>query len=68
MLRTVMGTAGQDPKQTVPVGLCLECAKSKSIVSGRGSSFYLCTDPKLPKYPPLPVLRCVGFTKKEASK
>ena len=46
-------------------GLCDRCAHVRRIESGRGSTFYLCerakTDPRLRKYPQLPVLRCVGF-------
>jgi hypothetical protein len=34
-------------------------------VSARGSTFWLCalsaSDPRFPKYPRLPVLRCPGF-------
>ena len=47
------------------VGLCLSCAHRRVIGNRRGSSFYLCrlasTDPRLRKYPRLPVLRCEGF-------
>jgi hypothetical protein len=36
------------------------------ITSERGSSFYLCgaatTDPRLSKYPRLPVLSCIAFS------
>ncbi|MGQ0813615.1 MAG: hypothetical protein ACT4O1_04040 [Gemmatimonadota bacterium] len=35
------------------------------IENKRGSRFLLCelskTDPRFPKYPPLPVLRCAGY-------
>lgn len=53
-----MGTAGTRPRDEVAVGLCADCTKSRSIVSAKGSSFFLCTDPSRPKYPSLPVLRC----------
>jgi hypothetical protein len=47
------------------VGLCLTCRFSRVIVSDRGSRFYFCerskTDPRFPKYPPLPVVACAGF-------
>ena len=47
-------------------GLCARCANVKIVDSARGSRFYLCllsaTDPRFPKYPRLPVLRCSGFT------
>ena len=37
--------------------------------SDRGSTFYMCqlsaTDPAFPKYPRLPVLRCVGYEEKK---
>ena len=48
------------------IGLCARCAHARIVRSSRGSRFYLCglsvTDPRFPKYPPLPVLRCAGFT------
>ena len=47
------------------VGLCLDCAHGRRVVSGRGSVFWLCgrseRDPGFPKYPRLPVLRCPGY-------
>ncbi len=47
------------------VGLCLKCRWSRVAVSDRGSEFRLCRksaeDPRFPKYPRLPVLRCAGF-------
>lgn len=46
-------------------GLCKRCAASRSLKSGRGSVFWRCSEhdqnPTLPKYPPLPVLRCPLF-------
>jgi hypothetical protein len=46
-------------------GLCGRCAHALIIRNDRGSRFYLCrlsaTDPRFPKYPPLPVRRCTGF-------
>jgi hypothetical protein len=46
------------------VGLCARCLHCRIVQTPR-SSFYLCgrsfTDPDFPKYPRLPVLRCVGF-------
>jgi hypothetical protein len=48
------------------VGLCRACAHARAVVSGRGSTFWLCglsaVDARFPKYPPLPVIRCAGFT------
>jgi hypothetical protein len=47
------------------VGLCATCVFARSVTSGKGSTFLLCqrsqTDPRFPKYPPLPVRSCVGF-------
>lgn len=47
-------------------GLCGRCANARIVVSGRGSRFWLCAlsgvDPRFPRYPPLPVRRCDGFT------
>jgi hypothetical protein len=46
-------------------GLCGSCRNARSVVSGRGSHFLLCelhrTDPRFPKYPPLPVVHCAGY-------
>jgi hypothetical protein len=51
----------RDPR----AGLCGHCRHADRIVSSRGTVFYLCrrslTDPTFPKYPPLPVLTCVGY-------
>ena len=47
------------------VGLCFACRYGRVIVSDRGSRFYFCerskTDPRFPKYPPLPVVACAGY-------
>ena len=46
-------------------GLCERCRHMRLITSARGSRFYLCqlsfTDPRFPRYPPLPVTSCAGF-------
>jgi hypothetical protein len=46
-------------------GLCGHCRHTDRIVSARGTIFFLCrrsfTDPTFAKYPPLPVIRCVGY-------
>jgi hypothetical protein len=51
------------------VGLCVACVHARSVTSGRGSTFWLCgrsaEDPRFPKYPRLPVVRCVGFERAE---
>ncbi len=48
-----------------PPGLCGGCRHARLIVSARGSAFLLCqrsrTDHRFPRYPNLPVIRCVGF-------
>jgi hypothetical protein len=47
------------------IGLCATCRHVETIVSARGSTFYLCqlalTDPRFSKYPTLPVLVCEGY-------
>lgn len=46
-------------------GLCATCRHRRTVTSGRGSRFVLCersrTDPRFPRYPPLPVLACAGY-------
>ena len=52
---------GLDPS----IGLCSDCQHCR-IVQGERSAFYMCrlsfTNPEYRKYPPLPVLRCPGYT------
>jgi hypothetical protein len=52
-------------KRPENVGLCATCRHAETIVSARGSTFYLCrlalTDPHFSKYPTLPVLACEGY-------
>ena len=52
-------------------GLCDTCTHQKLIRSGRGSVFSMCllhkTDERFPKYPRLPVERCVGYERRELS-
>ncbi len=47
-----------------PEGLCATCRHAREVENSRGSRFLLCersrTDPRFPRYPPLPVLRCAG--------
>jgi hypothetical protein len=49
----------------VLVGLCESCGHAETVDSRRGSRFWLCglsrTDPRFPRYPSLPVLRCGGY-------
>jgi hypothetical protein len=58
---------GIDPAD-LRAGLCARCSFMKKITSAKGSVFYQCgrsaTDPRFPKYPRLPVLRCRGFEEK----
>lgn len=53
------------------VGLCLDCRHSRTVENRRGKVFYLCrlsrSDPRFPKYPPLPVIRCPGYARREAN-
>jgi hypothetical protein len=48
-----------------PVGLCGSCRHVRRVETARGSVFSLCEraahDPRFPKYPPLPVIRCSGY-------
>jgi len=55
-----------DDTELARVGLCAMCRHARSIVSTKGSRFWLCeraaSEPaRFRKYPALPVLRCVGF-------
>jgi hypothetical protein len=51
------------------IGLCQSCQHAVVIANDRGSVFYLCerskTDPRFPRYPPLPVLECLGYDKSD---
>jgi hypothetical protein len=46
-------------------GLCAACNHARVVQNRRGSRFWLCSlsrqDPRYPRYPNLPVLRCAGF-------
>ena len=47
------------------LGLCADCVYAQRLRNDRGSEFLLCdkakTMPELPRYPPLPVGKCVGY-------
>jgi len=47
------------------IGLCPTCVHSKEMRNDRSSVFLFCllskSDPRYPKYPRLPVLRCEGY-------
>jgi hypothetical protein len=49
----------------VALSLCRRCVHARRVTSSKGSVFILCalsaSDPRFPKYPPLPVIRCDGF-------
>lgn len=49
----------------VDPGLCARCRNGRRLDTGRGSTFWRCAehdrDPRWPKYPRLPVLRCERF-------
>jgi hypothetical protein len=51
------------------LSLCESCSFGKEIISGKGSRFLLCekskTDPRFPKYPRQPVMRCQGYVEKK---
>jgi hypothetical protein len=53
------------PLPAPPPGLCDSCRNVKIVETRKGSRFYLCTlsevDPRFPKYPGIPVLRCLGY-------
>jgi hypothetical protein len=52
-------------REAARAGLCASCRHSTTVVSDRGSRFYLCelakSDPRFPRYPPLPVRTCIGY-------
>ena len=52
------------PRRAPDPGLCASCVYGRTI-SGARSAFWLCelsrTDPRFPRYPRLPVLRCDGY-------
>lgn len=52
------------------VGLCLSCRYGRTVKNRRGSRFYMCersrTEERYPRYPPLPVLRCVGHKRQDS--
>ena len=56
--------SGMDPIKESREGLCATCRHRKENRNDRGSVFIYCrrseTDPRYPKYPPLPVARCPG--------
>jgi hypothetical protein len=63
-----MTDESRDAAFLAPEGLCASCAHTRIIESAKDSRFVLCelsaTDVRFPKYPRLPVLRCVGYSPK----
>jgi hypothetical protein len=61
-VRVTWSSDSHDPR----VGLCGACLQARVITSERGSQFLLCgaakSDPRLSKYPRLPVISCVAFS------
>ncbi|MEZ4450834.1 MAG: hypothetical protein R3B09_15240 [Nannocystaceae bacterium] len=53
----------------IDAGLCATCVAGRSVVSGRGSVFWRCAvhdeDPRVPKYPRLPVRGCPYYRSRE---
>ncbi len=54
------------------VGLCETCAWVRIATNRRGSVFYRCLradtdppDPRFVRYPPLPVLQCPGYERRD---
>ena len=62
----MMNDRAPDGQVRATVGLCAVCRHAQVVTSARGSRFYLCrlsaTDPRFPRYPPLPVVNCAGFS------
>jgi hypothetical protein len=48
-----------------PASLCHRCTQLRLIHSGKGSTFLMCQDPSLPKYPRQPVVSCAGFNPRD---
>ena len=50
---------------TMTQSLCETCKKMREILTPKGSRFVLCqlslADPRYPKYPPQPIVRCDGY-------
>lgn len=43
---------------------CHRCEHLRLVRSGKGSTFLMCQEPSLPKYPRQPVVSCARFTVK----
>jgi len=62
---------GADGERAERVGLCSRCVHASVQRSARGSEFWRCRradeDPRLRRYPPLPVRACHAFEPGEPS-
>lgn len=62
------GSRETQAERAARVGLCARCRHARRVVSSKGSEFWMCElyqlDARFTKYPPLPVLACDGFEKK----
>jgi hypothetical protein len=51
--------------------LCETCASMREVITPKGSRFLLCrlsqADPAFPRYPPQPVVRCVGYQPRDTN-
>jgi hypothetical protein len=61
----MMNDRHADRQPEPPAGLCETCGQARLVTSDRGSRFIRCAraevDPRFPKYPALPVVRCGGY-------
>lgn len=59
------GYLGCKMSLTAAVGLCQSCRWMRRVAPRRGGTFFRCTradtDARFVRYPPLPVLECVGY-------
>jgi hypothetical protein len=55
----------REPTGADAVGLCGDCRWMRVVTNRRGSRFIRCgradTDARFVRYPPLPVLHCIGY-------
>ncbi|HEY4180969.1 MAG TPA: hypothetical protein VGM90_29200 [Kofleriaceae bacterium] len=54
-------TESRQPKPYAD-SICHRCAHLRVIESGKGSTFLMCREPSLPKYPRQPVVACPKYT------
>lgn len=56
----------------MPRSLCETCQWVRIVTTPKGSRFLLCTlsatDPRMPKYPPQPLLDCGRYLPQESSR